>query len=194
MHAFPTFINAMSMAKIDSNTLWAAINDGTVQNTSNALMGASSTWTSHTVTGAPANQGVSSVAVDPSNTDIVYVTYPGFTGIDPEVAPPEHIFVTQDGGTMWNDISGTINGGSNNLPDLPLHSVVIDPTTSPHTIIVSSDSAVFQSANGGQTWQVLGLGMPTVDVTSLALDAGAVPPLLRASTFGRSAFELAAPR
>ena len=192
MHAFPTFINAMSMAKIDSNTLWAAINDGTVQSTSNALMGASSTWTSHTVTGAPAGQGVSSVAVDPSNTDIVYVTYPGFTGINPDVAPTEHIFVTQDGGTAWTDISGTINGGSNNLPDLPLHSVVIDPTTSPHTIIVSSDSAVFQSADGGQTWQVLGLGMPTVDVTSLALDAGAVPPLLRASTFGRSAFELAA--
>jgi len=192
MHAFPTFINAMSMAKIDSNTLWAGINDGTTQSTSNALTGAGSTWTSHTVTGAPAGQGVSGVAVDPSNANIVYVTYPGFTGIDPDLAPTEHIFETTDGGTTWTDISGVINGGSNNLPDLPLHSVVIDPTTSPHTIIVSSDSAVFQSADGGQTWQVLGLGMPTVDVTSLALDAGATPPLLRASTFGRSAFELKA--
>jgi photosystem II stability/assembly factor-like uncharacterized protein len=192
MHAFPTYINAMSMAKIDSNTLWAGINDGTVQSTNNALLGAGSTWTSHTVTGAPAGQGVSGVAVDPSNTNIVYVIYPGFSGIDPDLAPTEHIFVTQDGGTTWTDISGVTNGGSNNLPDLPLHSVVIDQTTSPHTIIVSSDSAVFQSADLGQTWQVLGLGMPTVDVTSLALDDGAVPPLLRASTFGRSAFELAA--
>jgi photosystem II stability/assembly factor-like uncharacterized protein len=192
MHAFPTYINAMSMAKIDSNTLWAGINDGTVQSTNKALLGAGSTWTSHTVTGAPAGQGVSGVAVDPSNTNIVYVIYPGFSGIDPDLAPTEHIFVTQDGGTTWTDISGVANGGSNNLPDLPLSSVVIDQTTSPHTIIVSSDSAVFQSADLGQTWQVLGLGMPTVDVTSLALDDGAVPPLLRASTFGRSAFELAA--
>ncbi len=192
MHAFTTYINAMSMAKIDSNTLWAGINDGTVQSTGNALLGAGSTWTSHTVTGAPAGQGVSGVAVDPSNTNIVYVTYPGFSGIDPDLAPTEHIFVTQDGGATWTDISGVTNGGSNNLPDLPLHSVVIDQTTSPHTIIVSSDSAVFQSADLGQTWQVLGLGMPTVDVTSIALDDGAVPPLLRASTFGRSAFELEA--
>jgi len=192
MHAFPTFINAMSMAKIDSNTLWAGINDGTVQSTGDALMGAASTWTSHTVTGAPAGRGVSSVAVDPSNTNIVYVTYPGFSSINPDLFPTKHIFETTDGGTTWTDISGLVNGGSNNLPDLPLHSVVIDPMTSPHTIIVASDSAVFQSADGGQTWQVLGLGMPTVDITSLALDAGATPPLLRASTFGRSAFELAA--
>ena len=192
MHAFPTYINAMSMAKIDSNTMWAGINDGTVQSTGNALLGAGSTWTSHTVTGAPAGQGVSGVAVDPSNTNIVYVIYPGFSGIDPDLAPTKHIFVTEDGGASWTDISGIVNGGSNNLPDLPLHSVVIDQTTLPHTIIVSSDSAVFQSADSGQTWQVLGLGMPTVDVTSLALDDGAVPPLLRASTFGRSAFELEA--
>jgi len=192
MHAFPTFINAMSMAKIDSNTLWAGINDGTVQSTGNALMGAASTWTSHTVTGAPAGQGVSSIAVDPSNTNVVYVTYSGFSLIDPNLFPTKHIFETTDGGTTWTDISGLVNGGSNNLPDLPLHSVVIDPMTSPHTIIVASDSAVFQSADNGQTWQVLGLGMPTVDITSLAIDAGAAPPLLRASTFGRSAFQLAA--
>jgi len=192
MHSFPTFINAMSMAKIDSNTLWAGLADGTVQNTGNALMGAASTWTSHTVTGAPAGQGVSSIAVDPSNTNVVYVTYSGFSSIDPNLFPTKHIFETTDGGTTWTDISGLVNGGSNNLPDLPLHSVVIDPMTSPHTIIVASDSAVFQSADNGQTWQVLGLGMPTVDITSLAIDAGAAPPLLRASTFGRSAFQLAA--
>ena len=192
MHSFPTFINAMSMAKIDSNTLWAGLADGTAQNTGNALMGATSTWTSHTVTGAPVGQGVSSIAVDPSNTNVVYVTYPGFSSIDPNLFPTKHIFETTDGGTTWTDISGLVNGGFNNLPDLPLHSVVIDPMTSPHTIIVSSDSAVFQSADNGQTWQVLGLGMPTVDITSLAIDAGATPPLLRASTFGRSAFQLAA--
>ena len=188
--SFPTFINAMSMVKIDSNTLWAGLNDGTVASTGNALIGAGATFTPHTVTGAPVGQGVSGIAVDPSNTNIVYVIYPGFSGINPNLLPTKHIFVTTDGGTTWTDISGLPNGGSNNLPDLPLHSIVIDPMTSPHTIIVSSDSAVFQSADLGQTWQVLGLGMPTVDVTSLALDAGAVPPLLRASTFGRSAFEL----
>ena len=110
------------------------------------------------MTGAPAGQGVSSVAVDPTNTNIVYVTYPGFSGIDPDLAPTEHIFETTDGGTTWTDISGVINGGSNNLPDLPLHSVVIDPTTSPHTIIVLTIRPYFSRPTGVGRGRYLGWG------------------------------------
>jgi ASPM-SPD-2-Hydin domain-containing protein/HYDIN/CFA65/VesB family protein len=51
---------------------------------------------------------------------------------------------------------------------------------------------VLQTADNGLTWQVLGLGMPTVDVVTVALDAGATPDLLRAGTYGRSVFELGA--
>jgi hypothetical protein len=42
----------------------------------------------------------------------------------------------------------------------------------------------------GKDWQVLGTGFPSAWVTSLAFDESADPALLRASTFGRSAFEL----
>ena len=98
------------------------------------------------------------------------------------------MFITTNNGAIWNDISGS-NNGAENLPDLPVHSVVIDPGTAPHTVIVSNDAAVLRSADGGSTWQVLGVGLPAVDSLSLALDSTASPSLLRIGTYGRSAFE-----
>src|SRR6266403_1219332 len=129
---------------------------------------------------------------DPSNTDRVVVVYSGFCG---GLCAPgnrtRHIFLTTDNGRTWNDISGTDGGDpTENLPDLPLYSVVIDPNTSPFTIIVASDAGVMRTANLGATWEVLGVGLPTVISTSLALDSDANPSLLRVGTYGRSVFEL----
>jgi hypothetical protein len=185
-------IRAMAMAKIDSNTMWVGFDDGTVEKTSNLLSGGASTWTSHTVTGAPAGQPVSDLAVDPTNTDVVVVVYPGFTSINP-MNRTKHVFRTIDGGSTWTDISGTDGGNVfANLPDLPLHSVVIDPGTSPHSIMVASDDGVMRTANNGATWQVLGVGLPTVDCKALEIDPEVTPSLLRVGTHGRSVFELTA--
>ena len=101
--------------------------------------------------------------------------------------------VPLDNGTSWTDISGTDGGNpTSNLPDLPLHSVVIDPDTSPHSYMVASDAGVMRSADGGPTWQVLGVGLPTVYCSSLQIDTTATPSLLRVGTYGRSTFELTA--
>ena len=197
IHTFPAAIQAMSMTKIDSNTMWVGLANGTVQRTSNLLAGVNSTWTARTVAGAPAGQGVASpqgIVVDPSNTNEAVVAYPGFTGINP-ANRTQHVFRTTNNGVTWTDISGTdaINGGdpAQNLPDLPLHAVVIDSGTSPHSIIVASDAGVTRTADLGATWQILGTGLPIVDCTALAIDASAIPALLRVGTYGRSTFELA---
>ena len=143
------------------------------------------------MTGAPAFS-VSDIAIDPTNTDQVVVVYPGFTGINPPNRT-KHIFRTLDNGASWTDISGTDGGNpTSNLPDLPLHSVVIDPDTSPHSYMVASDAGVMRSADGGPTWQILGVGLPTVYCSSLQIDATATPSLLRVGTYGRSTFELTA--
>lgn len=189
----PANVTSLSIVKIDSNTLGVGLDNGKVAFTANALAGTSSTWSAQlSVTGAPVGQPVSGIVIDPSNTSQVVVIYPGFcAGGCASGTPTKHVFMTTNGGSMWTDISGT-NGGSQNLPDLPLHSVVIDSGTAPHTIIASSDAAVLRSADLGGTWQVLGVGIPTVDSVSLALDPSASPALLRIGTFGRSTFELTA--
>ena len=183
MYTFPQTVTAMNQVKGVPNTIWVGLGDGTVAYTNNALQGSSATWTAQTVNGAPPNRRVSGIAIDPVNISTVVAVYPGFSA---DVTPPQHAFLTTNNGSYWSNISGTANGGDNNLPDLPLHAVVIVPTTSPETIVVGSDVGVMQSADFGQTWQVLGTGFPTVSVNALAFD----PPLvLRAGTFGRSVFE-----
>ncbi len=185
-------INAIATVKIDPNTIWLGLNDGTLQVSTNATSGSPSFAAPASQPAALPGQGVQAVAIDPTNTNTVVAVYGGFCGGACNNNANQHVFMTTDGGTTWADISGTPGGGTNNLPDLPVHSVVIDPNTSPHTIIVANDAGVLQTADNGQTWQVLGIGMPTVDVVSLALDSSVTPELLRAGTFGRSVFELGA--
>ncbi len=196
IHSVPSSTGIVSIANvgIDSNVVWIGLGDGTVQYTTNALAGSGSTWIARTVTGAPPNQPVKAIAIDPLNTDEVVVVYPGFCG--GACAPgnrTRHVFRTTDRGATWVDISGNDGGGdTGDLPDLPLWSVVIDRGTAPHTIVVASDSAVMRTANLGASWEILGVGLPIVYCTSLALDSDAAPSLLRVSTYGRSAFELTA--
>ncbi len=173
---YPAQINAIATVKIDPATVWLALNDGTLRVSTNATSGSPSFAappTQPSVGGAPAT----ALAIDPSDTKTVVVTFG---------SPTVQVEMTTDGGLTWTDISA-------GLPSLPAHAVVIDPSTNPHTIIISNDAGVLQTADSGLTWQVLGIGMPTVDVVSLQLDASVTPEVLRAGTFGRSAFDLGPP-
>jgi photosystem II stability/assembly factor-like uncharacterized protein len=187
IHTFPQSISAISQIKGKQNLLWIGQSDGTIQWTNNALQGPAASWTKVVVNGAPSGQGVTGIAIDPKDSSTVVAVYPGFSG---SADPPQHVFLTTDSGTKWDNIGGKPGGGDNNIPDLPAFAVVILPTTKPHTIIVGSDGGVFQTTDTGKTWQLLGTGFPPVQVTGLALDYAAKPFVLRASTFGRSVFEL----
>ncbi|MHB8575870.1 MAG: WD40/YVTN/BNR-like repeat-containing protein [Dehalococcoidia bacterium] len=192
IHTFSATIFAIATTPANSNVLWVGLTNGKVASTANALAGAGSSWTEFTVTGAPALV-VGALAIDPTNTQTVVVTYEGFTGIG-IANRTQHVFRTTNNGTNWTDISGTDGGNpARNLPDLPTHSVVIDASTSVHTIVVSNDAGVMVSFDVGATWYVLGTGLPLVDSKSLALDGSASPPVLRLGTYGRSAWQLNIP-
>ena len=183
----PAAITDIDTSKVDSNSLWLGLNNGQVATTTDALA-ATPTFTTFTVPGAPGQRAA--VAADPTNAAQAVVVYTGFTGVVGGVS--KHVFQTLDGGATWSNISG-VTGGLQNLPDLPLHSAVIDPGTTPHSVIVSSDAGVARTLDGGGTWQQLGVGLPAVDSKSLQIDTGVNPPVLRIGTYGRSVFELTTP-
>ena len=188
VRTFTAGITAVAQAAIDSNTVWVALGDGTLQVTANAGAGAAATWTTVNVTGAPGG-AATALAVDPNNTARVVAVYGGFTNFTANRT--RHVFLTNDNGATWANISGTAGAPLvQNLPDLPVRDVVIDPNTNPHTIIVANDAGVMRTVDNGASWERYGVGLPTVLSTALAIDSNAMPAVLRVGTYGRSVFEL----
>ena len=185
IHSLTKKVAAIATVKIDPNVVWIGLDNGSLAYSTNALLGTTSTWTA-LPNPSGTGQAALGIAIDPISTDTVFVVYPGVSG----ASPSKHIFKTINrGSSPWADVSGT---GADGLPDLPLLAIAIDPATNtaPRTIIVGGDGGVFQTTDDGVSWQVLGLGLPTVEVTAVALDSSVSPSLLRIGTYGRSSFEL----
>ena len=115
---------------------------------------------------------IGDLAVHPEDSDQAYAVVGGFgTG---------HVFQTTDGGRTWRDRTG-------NLPDHPVNAVLYDPE-SPDGIYIGTDLGVFHSPRGGDTWDMLAEGFPTVAVFDLAARPGT--SRLVAATHGRGMFEI----
>ncbi len=136
-----------------------------------------------TAAGSP-TRVVTGVAIDPANVFHAWVTYSGYSAVTP--GQPGHIFsVTWPGAG-----TATFTNISNNLPDIPLTSVVFDPVKG--DLYASSDFIVFRlkagQQNGQMVWDVAGRGMPLVEVPKLTIDPNA--GFLWAATHGLSAWRL----
>lgn len=104
-----------------------------------------------------------------------YASFGGYLGL-----PSKHVFRTTDAGVTWTNIS-------NNLPDVPVLDVKVDPTD-PTDIFLGTDVGVFRSTNGGASWVTFNAGLPNVPVYGLAFH-----PLtndLWAATYGRGVFRI----
>ncbi|TAK56350.1 MAG: T9SS type A sorting domain-containing protein [Bacteroidetes bacterium] len=99
-------------------------------------------WTD--VTGTLPDRYPLDIAIDPTDSRIVYVVFGGFgTG---------KVYKSTDAGGSWTDITGT-------LPDVPTTAVVIDPEN-PNYVYVGNDISVYLSTNGGTSWSTFGDGLP----------------------------------
>ena len=165
----------------NEEVVWTGASDGAVQITANAGSGASAVFTNLTKTPLP-NRFVTDIGLDPANSQRAVVTFSGFNSNTPTT--PGHIFLTSNRGTTWTDISG-------NLPDTPANSAAIHPTNA-NTIYIGTDLGVFQTTNGGATWERLGNGMPRVSVLMLRYQAATNS--LFAATHGRGVFRLTTSR
>jgi hypothetical protein len=104
---------------------------------------------------------VSSISFDPSNKDVVYATYSSFNS----GADRGHLFKSTTGGTApWVPLDGPCdksaptsdnpepcNVDSASLPDIPVHTIVVDPHN-PQRLWVGTDLGIFTSVDGGQSW------------------------------------------
>lgn len=157
--------------------VWVGTDDGLVHYASNGAYANKPSWKNVTKAPLP-NRPVTAIWVDQSNSRVAVVAYGGFNQTTP--GAHGHLFMTTNAGRSWTDLSG-------NLPNLPVNSVVVDPSFS-DTIYAGTDTGPFVTNDKGGTWAPLGEGFPLVTVWRLTLDPAR--RLLAAATHGRGTFLL----
>jgi hypothetical protein len=169
-------VSALATAPTNANRALVAMSDGIILRNSAALSADSTTsWPSVT----PRSGYVSSVAFDPTNADVAYATYSTFGG-------GAHVWKSTDGGATWTGIDGS---GATGLPDIPAHSVVVDPSNSMR-LYVGTDLGVYVTQDGGTNWAVENTGFANVVTEKLAVNTIAGTSTLYAFTHGRGAFKV----
>lgn len=138
------------------------------------------------------------IAIDPNNTDIVYVGTSqrvmlgtGNTGIFGGPDSSQGLFKSSDGGNSWIQLGAGFPAGNTgnaiNLRGQEINVVLIDPANSNHLFLASS-SGLFSSTDAGQNW-TKGTGA-SGDARSLALDRSSPvgTRILYAGISGKGAF------
>jgi hypothetical protein len=107
------------------------------------------------------------IASAPSNSSYIYAT----TVNNPALATPAYHIFTNNGGSSWTNITGTIPTGS------PIQGLAVDPT-SPATVYAGVQGFVgsagsghlFQTTNSGGSWTDITGDLPDVPVNWIVVD------------------------
>ncbi|MGE0862252.1 MAG: WD40/YVTN/BNR-like repeat-containing protein, partial [Vicinamibacterales bacterium] len=128
----------------------------------------------------PREGWVTSVALDPRADSVLYATYGNFGGA--------HVYRSIDGGASWQTLDGS---GTGALPDIPVHSLVVDPEDS-QRLYLGTDLGVMTSIDGGRSWmsEETGFG-PAVTMWLSAVRTPTGQQYLFAFTHGRGAWRVA---
>lgn len=192
-------ITAMAIAPGNSNIVINGAASGqfrrtTIGTTANAASVLATTWLQTFTPRGNGNGTISWVEYDPSNVNNVWATISNFNGV-PNVngTSAGHVFKSADGGATWTLADGTQTAGNvNAIPDIPAHSVAIDPNDG-QRIYVGTDLGVFVSLDGGANWARETTGFSNTVVESLtAVNTNGVTSLF-AFTHGRGAFKVTIP-
>jgi len=144
-------IRSLAISPSNTQTLYASTNDGRVL----ISYDGAATWhvMHNTIKGWP--RIMRQLAIDPIDPLSAYLAVP-FYGED-------QILVTPNGGQIWSPLD-------NNLPDIPVNAVALDPRFSLNKIYLGTDSGVYVSIDNGATWNIYGAALPNCAVIDIVVD------------------------
>jgi hypothetical protein len=156
-------VSTLAVAPSAPNTIYAATSNGFYRSNDSGT-----SWTKVQTTGLNSFSFTNALAVDPSNSSIVYAGQFG-------------LFKSTDGGSNWTSVN--TGGGSS------IFSIVFDPSTS-STMYLGTAIGVLKSTNSGTTWiPQNNFGVPgTPSVRALAIDP-TTPLTIYAGTFSNGLFK-----
>ena len=163
-------VSAIGVSRRDGNRVIVGTNSGMLFRTEQGLTATSVTsWAQQ----LPRTGFVSWIEFDPVDDRIVYASYAGFGGA--------HLWKSTDGGASWSPLDGTGDGA---LPDIPVHSIAIDPYDRSR-IFLGTDLGVFVTTDGGVSWEVENTGFAPVVTETVLIAPGATGYAVYAFTHGR---------
>jgi photosystem II stability/assembly factor-like uncharacterized protein len=165
------YCNVIAVDPVDPDVVWAAGVDLFRSDDGGRSWGLASYWWARDL-------GPSFVHADQH----AIVFHPDYDGVS-----NTSMFSATDGGETWSSIDGH---GATAVPDIPVHSIVVDPAN-PERLYIGTDLGVFTTINGGRTWAVENNGFANVVTEWLTLGTdGHGEPWLFAFTHGRGAFKV----
>jgi subtilisin-like proprotein convertase family protein len=178
-------VSAIGISPQDDNVRLVGMRFGSVFATttgSTTLIDVTGPWpTSAGATSQP-RRFVSRAVIDPNNANTAYVTFATYCA---GVVNCAQVWKT----TNLDGAPATWTMASSGIPDIPVSAFVVDPRNS-NNLFAGTDIGVFNSTDGGATWNPYGTGFPRVAVFELALHAPT--GTLRAVTHGRGLWEIRA--
>jgi Bacterial Ig-like domain (group 3) len=169
----PNFsVSAIGISAQDDNVRIVGLADGSVFATTTG----SSTLTD--VTGGWAAMYIARAVIDPNNRFTAYVTLDGY-------GTASHVWKT----TNLNGAPPTWTSMSSGIPDVPVNAFAVDPANS-NFLYAGTDIGVYNSTDGGTTWNPFGTGLPRMAVFDLNIQP--TSHKVRIGTHGRGAWEIAA--
>jgi photosystem II stability/assembly factor-like uncharacterized protein len=118
------------------------------------------TWVT-TNNGAPLDGNpMLAIAISNQNPDVGYVASAPYNN------NPGHVFVTQNGGTTWQNISA-------GLPNRFILDLEVDPTNDAVAFAAIGgygSSHLFRTSDFGATWEDIGAGLPDLPTSAIAID------------------------
>ena len=192
-------IMAIAIAPTNSNVVINGAASGQLRRTANGTTLTSTSvlnteWLQSFTPRGSGNGAISWLEYDPQNASVVYATVSSFN-VAPNVngTGVGHVFKSADGGATWTLIDGTQTAGNvNSIPDIPVHSIVVDPNNSAR-LYVGTDLGVFVTIDGGANWLKETTGYSNVVTESLSILNNNGVSSIYAFTHGRSAYKVTIP-
>jgi photosystem II stability/assembly factor-like uncharacterized protein len=164
-------ITALAESPKKAGLLYAGTDDGRLHVTQDG----GKTWTDLS-SSVPSRRWYSRVVPSAHAEGTVYVTQRGREDDDFGV----YVYKSTDYGKTFVSLAANVPAGSVN--------VIREDPSDPNTLYLGTDFGAFVSRNGGAQWQVLGAGLPSVQVSDLAVQPR--DHVIVISTYGRGMYAL----
>lgn len=178
-------ISTIAISPQDDNYRIAGMQSGEVWATSNG----SSTLVNITGPSFPANPNgsvtnrfVGRAFFDPNNKDVAYIAFSFFAPASKGVWKITNLGAAAGASPATPNWTSAANG----IPSIPINAFAIDPVNS-NSLFAGTDIGVYNSIDGGASWNPYGVGLPRSAVFDIAIQP--TNRILRVATHGRGIWE-----